>query len=148
MRKIIILALIVLMIISVVPASAFASTNANTTTTEQTVKDIVKQNKLVTDSVVLVEKDLAVIAVKTKAISRTEYWDMKTNISNAVQQKLPQIKTVLVTNNPKVFYAITKLNQLSPEERSKQVEQLLDKLSKIPMPYFDGQKLPEPRKDK
>lgn len=142
MKKILIILMLAVTVALVLPTAAFASTDKETAITE-----IAKSNQNIKEAVTIVKDDIAVIAIKTDVITRTQYWALKEKLSQSITEKFADITNVYVTNNPKVFHTLQKLSNMDDKQRQTELEKLMDKLSKIPMPLIDGNdKIPTPYK--
>lgn len=142
MKKILIFLALIMTVTLLLPVNALAATN-----TESDITKMVKSEKNVKDAVTIVKDNIAVVAIKTDVVTRTQYWELKAKLADTISAKYKDITNVYVTNNPKIFFALEKLSDMDSTQRETELKKLMDRLSKIPMPLQDGSdKVPTPYK--
>ena len=126
MKKLTLIALCLLTVASLCcGAIAFANTN---------LAEKLKKIDGVEDVRIAYCKDLCIVAIKPNGVmQKTECQKLREEVIKTAQQDNAELH-VVVTFNPKAFYHIERLEKLPDDLKQVEIERLLDKLSKTPMP--------------
>lgn len=138
MKKLLMMFTLIALFVAVCPVTASADTDIS-----KQIAEMENVNKVE----VLQYGKMYVVAVDTNGINtKTQFLQLKANIEDLVRSKT-DAQTVIVTNNVKVYREIAKINNMPQDRKEQYIEELLDKLSKIPtpLPYFPSDRLPLPK---
>ena len=126
MKKLILLAICTLIVASLCcGVVAFAST---------TLEEKIKKIDGVEDVRIACCEDVCIVAVKPSGVmQKTECQKIRQQIIQIVEQNNDKLH-VVVTFSPKAFFHIERLEKLPDDLKQVEIERLIDKLSKIPMP--------------
>ncbi len=127
MKKLLLLVLATIIVATVCStAVAFANTNA--------LSDKIKQLDGVDDVRIATCNDLCVVAVKPKGVMQKSQCDkLRQEIAKTVKAEKDSMQ-VVVTFSVKAFCHIEKIEQMPEDKRQAELDKLIDRLSKIPMP--------------
>ena len=138
MKKLLMMFTLIALFVAVCPVTA----NADTDISKQIAKlDGVKKAE------VLQYGKICVVAVDTDNVNtKSQFVQLKSQIEELVKSKT-DAQTVIVTSNVKVYREIVKINNMPQDKKQQYIEDLLDKLSRIPtpLPYFPTDRLPLPK---
>ena len=124
---------ILVMLIAVVVASIFTTTAAFASQSSEIAQKI-KKLEGVADAKVAIYQNVCFVAVKPSGImQKTECLKLREQIIKTVTQDNENMQ-VAVSFSVKLFCQIEKIEKLPQEQQQKELNNLLDKLSKIPMP--------------
>lgn len=128
MKKIYICLTILLLLLTVAPTFALA------TTTEREICDIAMQNEKIKKAKCVIYERNCIVAIQTeKFANKTEYCTFVDNFVNQVTEKY-QIDNVFVTRNPKIMNQLDKLDELDDTQKQTEIQRLIDNLLNKPMP--------------
>ena len=127
MKKLLLLVLATIIVATVCStAVAFANTNA--------LSDKIKQLDGVDDVRIATCNDLCVVAVKPKGVMQKSQCDkLRQEIAKTVKAEKDSMQ-VVVTFSVKAFCHIEKIEQMPEDKRQAELDKLIERLSKIPMP--------------
>lgn len=128
MKKLIFVALLVTVV-----ASLCCTTVALAATPQEIVK-AVKKIEGVEDAKVALSNNVCFVAIKpTGVISKLQCEKMRQQIVEAVKKIEPNVD-VAVSFSVKLYCQVEKIEKLPAEHRQTEIDKLMDRLSKIPMP--------------
>ena len=133
MKKLILIALCLLTVASVCcGVVAFAST---------TIEEKIKKLEGVEDVRIVCCEDVCFVAVKPSGVmQKSQCAKLRQQIIQLAQQKNDKLH-VVVTFSPKAFYHVDKLQKMPNDMKQAEIERLVEKLSKMPIPLDSARKM-------
>lgn len=134
----------ILTVIILALAFVLMGTAAYALDVETQIAEMATKNEKVIKAECIVYQRTCVVAIKTEKFStKTEYETYRQNLIKTIKDNY-EVDNVIVTRNPKVMAEIERLRNLSEEERSKEIEKILERELQRCRPPFDKIRLPKP----
>ncbi len=128
MKKLLIFLSISLICIALLPTFAMA------TTTEQDIENLATTEQKVLRAKCIIFERNCLIAIQTeKFATKSEYKEYTEQLKNIIKEKY-QIDNVGITRNPKLMKEMEMLQLLDEQQRSEQIQQIIERYLNHPMP--------------
>lgn len=116
---------ILLLIFVLLPCTAFATTQQQ----ETEIAALAQANPKVKTAKCIVYQRNCIVALQTeKFANKTEYDQFRQELENEIIQKY-SIEKVIISRNPKVMHAISRIEKMSETEREQAIERFLQQYS-------------------